>query len=126
MDVEGRVVAEVTVSPQLLSLGAVEPGKSVTKNVVVRANRPFCVTGISCPDGCLSCEPKSTPATVHILPVTFTAGVAAGKVERQLKIATDLGEGAVPTVTVQAVVEAAEPAATQTSALPNAGQSAAR
>jgi hypothetical protein len=126
MDVEGRVVAEVTVSPQLLSLGAVAPGGSVTKNVVVRANRPFCVTGISCPDGCLSCEPKSTPATVHILPVTFTAGNAAGKVERQLKIATDLGEGAVPTVTVQAVVEAAEPAATQTSALPNAGRSAAR
>ena len=124
MDVEGRVVAEVTVSPQLLSLGAVPSGGSVTKNVVVRANRPFCVTGISCPDGCLSCTPKSTPATVHILPVTFTAGAAAGKVERQLKIATDLGEGAVPTVTVQAVVEAAETKETQTSALPNATQSA--
>jgi hypothetical protein len=124
MDVEGRVVAEVTVSPQLLSLGAVPSGGSVTKNVVVRANRPFCVTGISCPDGCLSCTPKSTPATVHILPVTFTAGAAAGKVERQLKIATDLGEGAVPTVTVQAVVEAAETKETQTSALPNVTQSA--
>ncbi|MCE2727830.1 MAG: DUF1573 domain-containing protein [Planctomycetaceae bacterium] len=124
MDVEGRVVAEVTVSPQLLSLGAVPSGGSVTKNVVVRANRPFCVTGISCPDGCLSCTPKSTPATVHILPVTFTAGTAAGKVERQLKIATDLGEGAVPTVTVQAVVEAAETKETQTSALPNVTQSA--
>ena len=127
MDVEGRVVAEVTVSPQLLSLGSVSPGGSVTKNVVVRANRPFCVTGISCPDGCLSCEPKATPATVHILPVTFTAGDATGKVERQLKIATDLGEGAVPTVTVQAVVEpaaAAAPAATTTSAVPAAGQSA--
>lgn len=124
MDVEGRVVAAVTVSPQLLSLGAVSPGGSVTKNVVVRANRPFCVTGISCPDGCLSCEPKSTPATVHILPVTFTAGTAAGKVERQLKIATDLGEGAVPTVTVQAVVEAAAPRESQTSALPNTTQSA--
>ena len=126
MDVEGRVVAEVTVSPQLLSLGAVPPGGSVTKNVVVRANRPFCVTGITCPDGCLSCEPKSTPATVHILPVTFTAGSAAGKVERQLTIATDLGDGAVPAVTVQAVVEAAEPSAPQTSALPSADQSAAR
>ena len=107
MDVEGRVVAEVTVSPQLLSLGSVPPGGTVTKNVVVRANRPFCVTGISCPDGCLSCEPKATPATVHILPVTFTAGAAAGKVERQLKIATDLGDGAVPAVTVQALVEVA-------------------
>ena len=39
MDVEGRVVAEVTVSPQLLSLGAVQRGGTVTKNIVVRANR---------------------------------------------------------------------------------------
>jgi hypothetical protein len=112
MDVEGRVVAEVTVSPQLLALGAVQPGRSVTKNVVVRANRPFCVTGVTCSDGCLSCPTKETPATVHILPVTFQAGDATGKVERQLKINTDLGEGAVPSVTVQATVEAvAEPQA---------------
>jgi len=109
MDVEGRVVAEVTVSPQLLALGTVEPGASVTKNIVVRANRPFCVTGVSCSDGCLTCEPKTTAATVHILPVTFAAGSMSGKVERQLKISTDLGEGAVPAVTVQATVE--QPAA---------------
>jgi len=105
MDVEGRVVAEVTVSPQLLALGTVEPWASVTKNIVVRANRPFCVTGVSCSDGCLTCEPKTTAATVHILPVTFAAGSMSGKVERQLKISTDLGEGAVPAVTVQATVE---------------------
>jgi len=109
MDVEGRVVAEVTVSPQLLALGTVQPGASVTKNIVVRANRPFCVTGVTCSDGCLTCEPKTTAATVHILPVTFAAGSMSGKVERQLKIATDLGEGAVPAVTVQATVE--QPAA---------------
>ena len=113
MDVEGRVVAEVTVSPQLLALGTVQPGGSATKNVVVRANRPFCVTGVSCSDGCLSCPKKETPATVHILPVTFQAGTLAGRIERQLKISTDLGEGAVPTVTVQATIEpaAAEPQA---------------
>jgi hypothetical protein len=105
MDVEGRVVAEVTVSPQLLALGSVQPGGTVTKNIVVRANRPFCVTGVSCSDGCLTCEPKTTAANVHILPVTFAAGSMSGKVERQLKISTDLGEGAVPTVTVQANVE---------------------
>jgi len=107
MDVEGRIVAEVTVSPQLLALGAVQPGRSVTKNLVVRANRPFCVTGVSCSDGCLTCPVKETAATVHILPVTFQAGDAVGKIERQLKIATDLGDGAVPSVTVQATVEAA-------------------
>lgn len=111
MDVEGRVVAAVTVSPKLLALGVVEPGASVTKNVVVRANKPFSVTGVICPDGCLSCDPKTTPAKVHILPVTFQAGEIAGKVERELKITTDLGENAVPPVTVHVIVEPSEKAA---------------
>ena len=105
MDVEGRVVAAVTVSPQLLSLGAVKCGGTVTKNVVVRAKRDVCITGVACEDGCLTCEPRTTPAKVHILPVTFQAGAEAGRVEQQLRISTDLGEGAVPTVTVQAEVE---------------------
>jgi len=133
MDVEGRVVAEVTVSPQLLALGTVSPGKSVTKNVVVRANRPFKVTGVECgADGCITCPVKDAAAPVHILPVTFQAGDAAGKVERQLRISTDLGAGVVPAVTVQATVEGqpAEPAAKadpQTSApgLPVSTQAAA-
>lgn len=125
MDVEGRVVAEVTVSPQLLALGAVPAGETITKNVVIRANREFKITGVFCSDGCLTCEPKTTAARVHILPVTFQAGDAAGKVERELRIATDLGEGAVPVVTVQAQVEAGDadgaavtPAAEQAASLP--------
>jgi hypothetical protein len=128
MDVEGRVVAEVTVSPQLLALGTVQPGGSVTKNVVVRANRPFKVTGVECgPDGCITCPVKDAPAPVHILPVTFQAGETTGKIERQIQISTDLGAGAVPVVTVQATVEgqasapgepaAAQPTAAQTSAV---------
>jgi len=117
MDIEGRIVAEVTVSPQLLALGTVQPGSSVTKNIVVRANRPFCVTGVTCTDGCLTCEPKTTAATVHILPVTFAAGSMSGKVERQLKISTDLGEGAVPVVTVQATVEAPDDVVEQSASL---------
>lgn len=133
MDVEGRVVAEVTVSPQLLALGTVSPGKSVTKNVVVRANRPFKVTGVECgADGCITCPVKDAAAPVHILPVTFQAGDAAGKVERQLRISTDLGAGVVPAVTVQATVEGqpAEPAAkadpqTQAPSLPVSTQAAA-
>jgi hypothetical protein len=61
---------------------------------------------------------------VHSLPVTFQAGEATGKVERELRIATDLGEGAVPVVTVQAQVEAGGdgaavgPAAEQAASLP--------
>jgi hypothetical protein len=129
MDVEGRVVAAVTVSPQLLSLGAVKCGGTVTKNIVVRANRDFCITGVACENGCLTCEPRTTPAKVHILPVTFQAGPAEGRIEQQLLISTDLGEGAVPVVTVQAEVEAAAEvssgaAQTEPSGTAPAGQSA--
>lgn len=122
MDVEGRVVAEVTVSPQLLALGTVSAGGSVTKNIVVRANRPFCVTGIVCSDGCLSCPAKGTPAKVHILPVTFQAGDVGGRIERELTITTDLGDGAVPMVTVQATV-ADPPAGSAEGEVPTAEQS---
>jgi len=125
VDFEGRVVAEVTVSPQLLTLGAVPAGQTVTKNVVIRANREFTITGVFCSDGCLTCKPKTTAARVHILPVTFQAGNAPGKVEQELKIETDLGEGAVPVVTVQAQVEpplqeptVAEPSAKQAASVP--------
>jgi len=123
MDVEGRVIASVTVSPQVLELGTVPPGGTVTKNVVVRANREFSITGITCDDGCLSCEPRTQPAKVHILPITFAAGDLSGRIERKLQISTDLGERSVPAVTVQALVEpkgepAAPPAAV---AIPAAG-----
>ena len=123
MDVEGRIVAEVTVSPQVLALGTVSAGGSVTKNIVVRANRPFCVTGIVCSDGCLSCPAKETPAKVHILPVTFQAGDVGGCIERRLTITTDLGDGAVPIVTVQATVDE-PPAAASEAEAPGVGQSA--
>ena len=104
MDVEGRVVAEVTASPQFLSFGEVAAGGSATKNLVVRANRPFKVTGIACDDPGFSCEVKPNVAAVQILPITFRPVGTVGRVELPLRVLTDLGEGAVPTVTVQASV----------------------
>jgi len=71
----------------------------------VRANRAFKVTSVECADSCITCPCRETAAAMHILPVTFQAGDAIGKIERQLMITTDLGEGVVPSVTVQANVE---------------------
>ncbi len=105
MDVEGRVVAAVTVSPQLLALGVLKQGEMVTKNLVVRANRPFRVTGVECSDDGVDCRYGSRTAAVQILPVTFRAGTQTGRIERLLRIATDLGENSVPGVTLQVTVE---------------------
>lgn len=105
MDVEGRVVAAVTVSPQLLAMGVVQPGESVTKNVVVRANQPFRVTDVACGDACVSCKVPDREAAVQILPVTFTAGASAGLIEREVKVATSLGRDVVPSIMLQVTVE---------------------
>lgn len=104
MDVEGRVVAEVTVSPQLLSFGDVEVGGSATKNLVVRANRPFKIIGMNCSDPAVTFEPKPAVAAVQILPITFRPVSGSGRIELPLRVVTDLGEGAVPSVSVQANV----------------------
>lgn len=105
MDVEGRVVAEVTVSPQLLAMGTLRPGETVTKNLVVRANRAFRVTDVACGDACVSCKLPEREAAVQILPVTFTAGNTAGRVQREVRVATNLGPDAVPSIMLQVTVE---------------------
>lgn len=114
MDVEGRVVAALTVSPQLLAMGVVQPGQSVTKNVVVRANQPFRVVDVACGDACVSCKVPDREATVQILPVTFTAGEATGLLERELQVATNLGSNLVQSIMLQVTVEPPSPQAAAT------------
>jgi hypothetical protein len=103
VDVVGRVVAEVTVSPASLALGTLTPGQSVTKNVVIRSKKPFKVLGIFCDDE-FSCKLPDDAREVQVLPITFTAPRQPGKVAKTIKIKTDLGENAVPEITCQATV----------------------
>jgi len=91
LDVEGRVVPEVTVSPAALFLGVVEPGKAATKQIVVKAKRPFLVTDVQCDDTCFSCKLPQEKKTLQLIPVTFTADdTTAGKITKKLKIQTDI------------------------------------
>jgi hypothetical protein len=102
VDVEGNVVAEVTVSPALITLDAA-PGQSVTKNVIIRAKRAFKILGVTGDDS-ITCKLPEAAREVQILPITFTAGKDPGKVVKKLKIKTDLGENVVPDITFQAKV----------------------
>jgi hypothetical protein len=75
LQVDGRVEAEFTVSPDLIALGAVSPGSSRTYNVVVRGRKPFKIEGIECSTD-LECFKVVLPAEeklVHVLPLKFTA-----------------------------------------------------
>lgn len=103
--VEGRVVSAVTVSPASLYMGVVEPGKRVTKQLVVRGKKPFRILSIRCDDESFEfgSPPSDVRKPVHLVPVTFVAGKSSGKVSKTIRIETDLGE-MVPELAAYAVV----------------------
>ena len=117
--VEGRVVAELTVSPLSLTLGRVQPGQSVTKQLVIQSKEPFRVTGVDCDNPNFECELTADAAEakrVHLFPVRFTAGAQPGKITEMIRIHTDLhradaGRGAVAEVEATALVQATAVAA---------------
>jgi hypothetical protein len=106
VDVVGRVVAAVTVSPPALILGAMSPGQSVTKNVVVRSKKPFKVLGVAC-DSDITYKLPDDARETQIIQLTFTAPQQPGAIKQQIKIKTDLGDNVVPEITCQATVTGA-------------------
>jgi hypothetical protein len=92
VNVEGRVMSSLTVSPAALSLGTLEPGQKVTKQLIVRAKRPFKVVDVRCAGGddCFEFKKPTEAKTLQFIPVTFTAGTNPGKVVQTIEIQTDV------------------------------------
>ena len=103
--VEGVVQSPITVSPASLFLGVVQPGQKVTKQLVVKGNKPFKIVAVNCDDDSFE---FTTPIDgvarlIHLIPVTFIAGEEVGKVLKTIRIVTDL-TGAPPELSAFAVV----------------------
>jgi Protein of unknown function (DUF1573) len=95
IDMEGRIISALTVSPASLFMGVVHPGQQVTKQLVVRGKKPFRITSIQCSDKNFQIEPSDEAKSVHLVPVVFTAGNKTGKISQQIAIHTDQGSDAV-------------------------------
>jgi len=91
LKVVGRVTSGITVSPSALFMGVVEPGKTVTRKLVIHGKKPFRVVNVTCEDGNFHADlPDPTVAkTTHIVPVTFVADGKTGRVSEKIKIQTD-------------------------------------
>jgi Protein of unknown function (DUF1573) len=94
VDVEGRVVSELTVIPSSLLLGVLHPGDKVTKRMVIKSKKPFKIVGVKC-DDCFQIQPPETVKNLQQIPITFTAGEKLGNVTRKIRIETDLGSDVV-------------------------------
>jgi len=89
--VEGRVVPAITVSPGSLLLGVLQPGQSVTKQLIVKGKQPFKIMGVKCPDERLEFKVPESEKNLQVIPITFTAGEAAEKLTTSIEIETTLG-----------------------------------
>ncbi len=103
--VEGVVQAGIVVSPASLFMGVVQPGQKVTKQLVVKGNKPFRIVSVDCDDKGFQFDTSSvkTPKALHLIPVTFVAGKEPGKVSKTIRIETDFNETA-PVLSAYAVV----------------------
>jgi Protein of unknown function (DUF1573) len=89
IDMEGRVMSDITISPTKLFIGVVRPGQKVTKNLVVRGKTPFRIVDVTCPDKNFQIEPSKESKSVHLIPIIFTAGDETGRVSQKISIRTD-------------------------------------
>jgi hypothetical protein len=104
---EGLVEPSVTISPESLFMGVLQPGEKVTKQLIVRSKRPFKVESVTCQDPAfhvhVPAESETTAKTLHVIPVTFEAGDSVGKILATIRVRTSLEE-TVPQLSACAVV----------------------
>jgi hypothetical protein len=104
VDMEGRVVPDITISPTKWFIGVVHPGQKVPKTLVVRGKKPFKILDVKCPDKSFSIEPSTEAKSVHLIPVVFTAGEDPGRIVQKISIHTDQGKNVVQAVTAFAEI----------------------
>ena len=103
--VQGSVQSAIVVAPTTLFLGVLQPGQKVTKQLVVKGKKPFRILSVTSDgDGFqFDTSGEKEAKQVHLIPVTFVAGSEPGKVNKTIRIETDLGEGS-PVLPAYAVV----------------------
>ena len=128
IEVEGVVKAELNVSPQVLTMGTLDPGTQVVKPLIITGHKPFKIAAVHCDDDAFSFRIPTGAEKVRMIAVTFTAPNKPGKLLKKIKIETDLGKTLTLEVLAEANINAAPPAAppasSTTTTHPKAGSTA--
>ncbi len=87
--VEGLVMPSLTVNPAVLMLGVVQPGQTVSRNLVVRGQKPFQVLDVSGPNSQFQFTLPQAAKEVQLIGVQFQAADTPGRVSGKIRIKTD-------------------------------------
>ncbi len=103
--VTGAVAVPLEVAPARVRFDAVAVGQSGSQRVLVRAARPFRITGVTGDGDGVTVELPTTPAPLplHAITVKFDP-TRLGPVARELRLQTDLDGGVTATLPVEADV----------------------
>ncbi|MCG8451405.1 MAG: DUF1573 domain-containing protein [Pirellulales bacterium] len=124
--VEGRVVPEISITPENLVLGDVAPGSTLTRKVVVRGKNPFRIVDVNCGDDCFTFNTGNDSKTLHLVEVIFRPDAKPGTVRVPVRILTDRGGSRGATLTVSAnVLQPTRPSTTQVDPSSQVGESTA-
>lgn len=104
LQVTGRIVPQISVSPESLRLGEVAEGQQISKKVIVRAKKPFRILSAECQTDSFLCKYDDRASERHIVEVTFSAKGAPGDIKEAIQIATDLGNEQMATLTAYVTV----------------------
>lgn len=103
--VGGRIVPQISVSPESVMLGEVAQGQHASKKFIVSGKKPFKITSFQCADeDCFQFKTDSDAKPRHIVELTFNAKKSPGAVKEAVHIGTDLGEKLQAQLTAYATV----------------------
>jgi len=88
LTVEGLVIPSLTVNPAVLMLGVLQPGQTVSRNLVVRGQKPFQVLDVSGPDSQFRFTLPQAAKEIQLIGVQFQAA-DTGRVSGKIRIKTD-------------------------------------
>lgn len=91
ISVVANLQSAVAVTPSIVNFGAVKPGQSVSKTVLVRSAQPFSIAKLDASQPDVQAEPAEKGARpVHQLKLTFKAPEQAGPQHATVSIETDI------------------------------------
>lgn len=90
IEVEGRILSRLTVSPARLFMGALKPASKLRKPLVIQGKQAFRITAIDCDDESFKFEYPKTADRRHIVHVTIAAPRSPGERSAKIRIVTDL------------------------------------
>jgi hypothetical protein len=88
--VEGFIQPDIIMTPSNLFLGELRPGQSESRKVLLRAARPFQITGVEGGDDSLIAEFSNKTERIHTVTIRYKAGSQPGVFDRALKLKTNL------------------------------------